>query len=203
MTGMIRKEARSRAPIHELIAQRWSPRAFDPDRHVTMAQLLTLSEAARWAPSCFGDQPWRFVFCDRRSDESLWASVLACLTEKNRRWACNAPVLICAAAAEQFSHNGQSNRWAQYDTGAATEHICLQATALGLVAHQMGGFDAAAVRSALGVPEAFVPMAMIAIGYQGDIDHLHPDFHAAETGPRRRDELGTHFFLGRWGNPIA
>jgi len=200
---MIRKEARSRVPIHELIARRWSPRAFDPVRNLTKVQLLALSEAARWAPSCFGDQPWRFVFCDRTGDQPLWKSVLSCLTEKNRRWACNAPVLICAAAAEQFSQNEKANRWAQYDTGAASENICLQATALGLVAHQMGGFDAAAVREVLGVPSGFVPMAVIAVGYRGNSDHLHPDFHAAETGPRHRDELGTHFFLGRWGNPIA
>ena len=99
----------------------------------------------------------------------------------------------------QCSQNEKANRWAQYDTGAASENICLQATALGLVAHQMGGFDAAAVREVLGVPSGFFPMAVIAVGYRGNSDHLHPDFRAAETGPRHRDELGTHFFLGRWG----
>ena len=200
---MIRKEARSRVPIHELIARRWSPRAFDPDRHLTMAQLLTLSEAARWAPSCFGDQPWHFVFCDRTRDPSPWDTVLASLTEKNRRWASDAPVLVCAIAAEHFRHNGQPNRWAQYDTSAAAEHISLQATALVLAAHQMGGFDADALRRALGVPAAFVPMAVIAVGYQGNIGHLHAEFRATETGLRRRDEPGAHFFLGRWGTPIA
>lgn len=76
-------------------------------------------------------------------------------------------------------------------------------SALGLVDHPMGGFDADALRRALGVPAAFVPMAVIAIGYQGNIGHLHAEFHATETGLRRRDEPGAHFFLGRWGTPIA
>lgn len=196
------KPAITSVPIHELLARRWSPRALDPNRHLTQEQIMALCEAARWAPSCFGDQPWRIVVCARQTDPGAWQSALACLAEKNQSWARHAPVLMLVAAASTFSRNGKPNRWGQYDTGAASENLCLQAAALGLAAHQMGGFDAANVAQALGIPEDFTCMAMIAVGYLGDETRLPEDLRETEVSPRARAALGERFFAGRWGQPI-
>ena len=138
---MLEKPAVTRPPIAELIARRWSPRAMDSTQPVSRDHLLALLEAARWAPSCFGDQPWRYLVWDRFRDPAGWQQAFECLAEGNQSWVQNAPVLLLAVAAPAFGHNGQPNRWAQYDTGAASENLCLQAAALGLVAHQMGGFN--------------------------------------------------------------
>lgn len=195
------KPAMTQVPIHELLARRWSPRAFDPARNLSREQITALCEAARWAPSCFGDEPWRFVLCDRASDEAAWRAALGCLTEKNQRWAQHAPLLVAVSAAERFAHNAKPNRWGQYDSGAAAENLCLQATALGLSAHQMGGFDAAKVRESLGVPPDYHCMAMVAVGYQAPAETLAEEFREAEAAARRRQPLGSRFFAGRWERP--
>ncbi len=190
------------AEVHDLIARRWSPRAFDGAKPVEREKLLSVLEAARWAPSCFGDEPWRYVVCDRFEDEQAWQSLLACLAEKNQLWAKNAPVLMVSCADSEFRANGNSNRWGQHDTGAASISICLQATALGLASHQMGGFDADAVKETFGVPEQFTPMSVIAIGYAGSIEGLHDDFRPLEVGERKRQPLSGNFFAGKWGSGV-
>lgn len=200
---MTDKKARTQVAIDPLIANRWSPRAFDANRPVEDEKILALLEAARWAPSCFNDQPWRYVVSNKFNDEVAWQFVLSCLAPKNQLWAKDAPVLMLACANAQFSHNGKDNRWAQYDTGAASENICLQAGSLGLFAHQMGGFDAERAHKILKVPADITPMAMIAIGYQGDIDELHEDFVEGENAERVRNDITETFFSGEWGKPYG
>jgi nitroreductase len=157
------KLAKPSRPIHALLARRWSPRAFDEARPIAQEALTQLFEAARWAPSCFNEQPWRYLVCNRATEPDAWADVLACLVEGNRKWARRAPTLIAAIAASHFSDSGKPNRWAPYDTGAASENMFLQATALGLAMHQMGGFDAAQVHARFGVPAEFeVPIFVTA-----------------------------------------
>ena len=136
------KPAITQVAIDGTIAARWSGRAYDPAKAVSHAQVIALLEAARWAPSCFGDQPWRFVVWNKASNAEAWQQAFDCLVPGNQAWVKDAPVLLLVCADTLFSHNQQSNRWAQYDTGAAAENLCLQASALGLMAHQMGGFDA-------------------------------------------------------------
>ncbi|MGZ5029229.1 MAG: nitroreductase family protein [Methylobacter sp.] len=199
---MQQKPAITRVKLHDLIQARWSPRAFDPDRPVSHDDLLALLEAAHWAPSCFNDQPWRFVVCNKAVDESNWRNALSVLTEKNRRWAKNAPVLMLAVAMENFNHNGQPNRWAMYDTGAASVSLCLQATALGMSVHQMGGFDSEQAREVFKLPCDCRPMAMMAVGYQAEADVLDDDFKEAELAARSRVALNERFFAGQWGRGI-
>ncbi|MBD9358884.1 nitroreductase family protein [Methylomonas albis] len=196
---MQQKTANTQVNIHELIAKRWSPRAFDPDKMVSPTDITAVLEAARWAPSCFNDQPWRYVVCDKAHDAAAWQNALAVIAEKNQLWAKNAPVLILAVAMENFNHNGKPNRWAAYDTGAASLSLCLQATALGLIVHQMGGFDADKARQALSLPDDCTPMAMLALGYQAEVDTLAEDFQAAEQAERSRVALEQRFYLGQWG----
>jgi nitroreductase len=199
---MQHKQATTCVKIHDIIQERWSPRAFDPDKLVSHDDMLALLEAARWAPSCFNDQPWRFVVCSKATDETGWQNALSTLVEKNRLWARNAPVLILAVAMENFNHNGQPNRWAMYDTGAASVSLCLQATAMGLVVHQMGGFDAEKAREVFNLPGDCRPMAMMAVGYQADVDALDDDFKEAELAARSRIALNERFFAGQWGRGV-
>jgi nitroreductase len=196
------KPAPTRVKLHDIIQARWSPRAFDANRPVNHDDLLALLEAAHWAPSCFNGQPWRFVVCDKATDDAGWQNAFVTLAEKNQRWAKNAPVLILAVAMDNFSHNGQPNRWAMYDTGAASLGLSLQATALGLIVHQMGGFDAEKARKVFHLPDDCKAMAMMAVGYQADVDVLDDDFKDAESGPRSRASLSEQFYAGQWGRGI-
>lgn len=196
---MQHKPAITRVKIHDLLETRWSPRAFDPDKEVSPDDLIALLEAARWAPSCFNDQPWRYIVCVKAADEAGWQNGLSTLAEKNKLWAKNAPILMLSIAMENFGHSGKPNRWAMYDTGAASACLCLQATALGLIVHQMGGFDAEKAREVFKLPSECTPMSMMAVGYQAEIDKLDETFKEAELAPRSRAPLDQRFYFGQWG----
>lgn len=186
------------AGIHALLAGRRSLRAFDPARQIAPDELALLLEAARWAPSCVNEQPWRFLMWDRHADPAGWARAFACLSEGNRRWAGNAALLLLSVAVPRFAGNGNPNRFAQYDTGAAALAIGLQAVALGLAAHQMGGFDVELARTEFGIPADHTPLAMIAVGIPATPDTLPDDLRARETAARSRRPLHETFFRGRW-----
>ena len=196
---MIKKPAITAVEIAPALAERWSPRAIDPARPISQEQLLSLLEAARWAPSCFGEEPWRYLIWDRFSDAQNWQRALECLTPKNQAWAKNAPLLLLSLADPTFAKNQKPNRWAQHDVGAASENLCVQASALGLVAHQMGGFDAEKIKAEFAIPPELTALAVIAIGYPGDPAMLDEEQHATELGPRRRKPLAERFFISRWG----
>lgn len=199
---MIEKKALTEKPVDPLIAKRWSGRAYNPQRPVSEEQLISLLEAARWSPSCYGDQPWRFIVCKRDTDPQPWGLALQCLSEGNRQWAGNSVLFILVFADTIFLRNGKANRWAEYDTGAAAMSVCLQACSLGLMAHQMGGFDADQIQSSFMVPERYSAMAVIAIGYQLDRSELPETLAERELAPRNRRPLGDMFYSGSWGRPI-
>ncbi|MFN7086343.1 MAG: nitroreductase family protein [Burkholderiales bacterium] len=200
---MLEKKAVTAVPIHDLLASRWSPRAFVAGRTVSRRQLAALLEAGRWAPSCNGDEPWRYLIWDRSHDPRGWQKAFDCLSENNQKWVKNVPLLMLACAGSVFGHNGKPNRWAQYDTGAASLAIVLQAVALGLAAHQMGGFDAGKVCATFGIPAEYTPMAMIAIGYQAGPDVLDEETREKELRPRARKPVGERFFESEWGKPVS
>jgi len=177
------------APIHDLLTQRWSPRAIDPERPVAAADLRALLEAVRWAPSTFNEQPWRYLVFDGSEPESL-----------ERARTC--PVLLLSVARETFSRNDKPNRLAGHDVGLASENLALQATALGLALHQMGGFDAERARVEFHIPEGFTPMAMIAIGHPASADTLPEDLRERELAPRTRRPVGEIAFAGDWDRPF-
>lgn len=200
---MLQKPAKTQVKIHDIIMTRWSPKAFDPSQPVARDDLLAMLEAARWAPSSYNDQPWRFIVCDKNTNERAWENALATLVDKNRRWAKNAPLLILSVAMDNFVHNGQPNRCAIYDTGAASMSLCLQATALGLVVHQMGGFDAKLARTCFQLPDDCKPMAMMAIGHQAELGILDEEFQESEAAERVRQPLSERFFAGHWQQGIT
>lgn len=194
----MQKPAITQQAIHELLANRWSGRAYDAGKAVSQEQVVSLLEAARWAPSCFGDQPWRYVFCNKADNMQAWQAAFDCLVPGNQGWAVNAPVLLLICADTLFGHNDKPNKWAAYDTGAATENLCLQATALGLMAHQMGGFDADKARTTFKVPERYQILAMVTVGYQAAIEGLSEEDKAREVATRSRKPLDELFFNGVW-----
>ena len=199
---MFNKDIETKVPIHELIAARWSGRAYDPEKSLSREQIISLVEAARWAPSCFGDQPWRYIIFDKATNQAAWDKALACLAEGNRSWAKDAPVLLLACADSVLSQNGNPNRWGQYDTGAASLNLCLQATALGLMVHQMGGFDADKTKTEFSIPDQFTPMAMMTVGYQLAEAAIPEDIKEREYNPRARNTLDENFFEGSWHSPL-
>ncbi len=198
----MQKPAITQAPIHDIIANRWSPRAYDANKAVSQKQIISLLEAARWAPSCFGDEPWRFIVWDKNQDAAAWEKAFDCIVPGNQTWAKDAPVLILICADTLFSHNQKPNRWANYDTGAAAVSLCLQATSMGLVTHQMGGFDGEKTRAAFGIPEQIEMMSMLAVGYAADADTLSDELKERELAPRKRRPLGELFYDGVWNQPI-
>jgi len=196
------KPAITQVPIDATLANRWSGRAYDAGKTVSPQQIIALLEAARWAPSCFGDQPWRFVVWDKATDAAAWQQAFDCLVPGNQAWVKDSSVLVLVAADTLFNHNGKPNRWGGYDTGAAAENLCLQASAMGLMAHQMGGFDPAKAREVFNVPAQYELMAMISVGHPADVSTLSGEVLERETASRSRKALGELFFNGTWGKPV-
>jgi nitroreductase len=197
---MMVKPADTQHPIHDLIKRRWSPRAFS-DQQIEAEKLHMLLEAARWAPSSNNEQPWRFIVANK-DHETEWNRLLACLVEGNRKWAYRAPVLILSVASLNFQDDSTPNRHALHDTGMAVENLVLQATALGLATHQMAGFDVEKARADLKIPSGYEPVAMIAVGYPGDLAFLPDRLRERELQPRSRQPISEWTFSGQWGDPL-
>jgi nitroreductase len=187
--------------VHELIRERWSPRAFS-GAPVPRERLNVLLEAARWAPSSMNEQPWRFVLANRQDDPEGHARIGSTLVPFNASWALRAPVLMIVAAKTAFTQNGAPNHSAFYDTGQAVALLTLQATTLGLALHQMGGFDRDRARLLLGIPEGYEPIAALALGYPGDPAELSPELRTREIAPRARRPSTEWAYGGRWGEPM-
>ena len=192
----MKKTANASHQIESLIAERWSPRAF-LEKPVEREKLMSMFEAARWAPSAFNAQPWRFLAAEK-SDAADYARMLSCLVEANQVWAGKAPVLMILLAKKTFDHNGKPNRWAMHDCGLALENLLLETQALGLAAHPMAGFSVDAVREKYSVPEDYEPLVAIAAGYEGNPDQLEGSLKTRELEPRERNPLEKFVFSKEW-----
>jgi nitroreductase len=177
------KAATTAAPVHPLLAERWSPRAFDAQHELTDETLTALLEAARWAPSASNTQPWRFAVALRGTAEHC--ALLDALAPGNRLWAHAASALV-VAAAETVGPDRATRPWAFYDTGQAVAHLSVQAQADGLAVHQMGGFDRDAVERVLAAGEHVVPLVVLAVGVREDAGRLAEPLAARETAARER-----------------
>ena len=195
------KPALTTQPLHPIIQNRWSTRAFQADHIPSAATLHTLLEAAHWAPSCMNEQPWRYLITCKDQHPDNWQSLWSCLTAGNQSWASHAPVLIVACADTVFAASGQPNPWAAYDTGASVQNLALQATALGLSSHCMGGFDSEKLKSTFALPETVNPLAVIAVGYPAtDDSHLPESVQEKQRAPRQRKPLTSCCHWGQWQN---
>lgn len=188
-------------PIHDLLRRRWSPRAFS-ERMVEPEKLQSLFEAARWAPSSNNEQPWHFIV-GTKDDLPAHDRFFHCLKEGNRKWAFRAPVLMLSVARLNFEDEDTPNRHAWHDTGMAVFSLTLQATALGLIVHQMAGFDVEKARADLAIPPGFEPVAMIAVGYPGNPAELPDYLRERELKPRERKSVREFVSSGMWNVPPA
>ena len=193
----MRKPAPAGQAIHELLANRWSPRAFST-RLPSKATLATLFEASRWAPSAYNEQPLRFIVATKENEDE-YDKVLACLVEANQAWAASAPVLAILVTKNTFTRNGKANGYAAHDGGLALENLMLQTVAEGMFAHAMAGFDPQKVRETFDVPDDYSPTTALALGYGGDPEQLEGDYRTMELAPRERLPLKELVFSGSWG----
>lgn len=184
-------------PVHPLIAQRWSPRAFDPSVEVSTAALGSLLEAARWASSWGGSQPARFIV-GRRGDETF-NGLVATLSRGNASWVPAASALVLGAT--RVSDAGKPMTHSSFDLGQGMAQLALQAVAEGLVAHPMAGFDAEAARERFSIPEDFAAVVLLAVGTLADPAEVDEGLRAKETRPRARLPLAEVAFAGRWDTP--
>ena len=182
--------------VIKAIADRWSPRAFE-NKHIPDEDIETLFEAARWAASAYNEQPWRFIYA-KQKDGVEYTRLLECLVPGNQAWAKFAPVLVVAIAKNNLTRNDRHNPHALYDLGLAVGNLSVQATAMGISLHQMGGFSADAAVEKLNIPEGHSPVAMIAMGYAGEPSYLPEELQAREKAPRTRKELDEIVFSNTW-----
>jgi nitroreductase len=189
------KQAPAADRVLPAILHRWSPRAF-ADKPVSDADLKTIFQAVRWTASSSNEQPWRFLV--GRQGSETYKKIFDSLMEGNKVWAAHAPVLILSVA-HGLTERKTTNGAAMYDLGQASAMLVLQATALGLSAHQMGGYERDKARAAFGIPEEYHMGIAIALGYQGEPASLTVErLLQAETSPRSRKELN-EFVLSGWG----
>ena len=194
------RDAPTSISLHEPIRRRWSPRSFAP-RLVERDKLERVLEAARWAPSCHNEQPWRFMVATKESPDAHKA-LLACLNDWNQGWAKSAPVLMLSFAVLKFARNQNDNLHAWHDVGLATAHLTIQAVAEGLFTHPMGGIEREVIFKTYHIPEHVAPVAGIALGYLDTVDAMPEEYREAETAPRVRRPARESFFSGDWGRPL-
>jgi nitroreductase len=185
-------------PIHALIADRWSPYAFDR-REVERDKLLSCLEAARWAASSYNEQPWSLIIATR-DNPPAFATMLECLLEANQAWAAHAGVLMLTVTARSFTRNAKPNRMAEHDVGLAVGNLTVQATSLGLHVHQMAGINPSRARQTYVIPESHDPLTAVAIGYAAD-SQTEDALAERDRAPRTRKPLGEFVFSGVWGTP--
>ena len=197
--NLISKIANTDFPIHNLIARRWSPRAFST-KTVEKSKLLSILEAARWAPSSRNEQPWRYIVFTDENPEKLNIARSVLLEINN--YAKRAPILICALTKKYYSDNGIYNKLHFHDLGAANENMFLESFNQGLIMHEMGGFDRDKARRVFNVPDEYEIGIMVAIGYQDSHDILPKKYKKKAFSPRERKSLSEIVFLEELGNGI-
>ena len=191
------KQASPDHPIHELIARRWSPYAF-ADRPVSDDDLRSLFEAARWAASSYNEQPWTYILATK-GEPDAFDRLLSCLVEGNQGWAADAPVLALGCTSLRLTRNGKPNAAAIHDLGLASATLTLEATARGLVVHQMIGILPDKARELYLIPEGVQPVTGLAIGYAADPNTLSEKYRERDLAPRSRKPLNEFVFDGEWG----
>lgn len=180
------KTAVTRLPVIDLIKNRWSARAFS-EQNLTSEQVLTLIEAASWAPSSMNEQPWRYRYALRGTAgfEQMWQ----CLLPGNQPWAKNAAALLLCVAKKNFARNGNPNRHAMHDTGMANAFLMLQATSMGIYGHIMAGYDPIKLKETLSPADDEEAVCIIALGLLGEPEQLDEPFRTREITPRSRREV--------------
>lgn len=182
--------------LEQLMESRHSGYQFDASKPIDPKLFVPLANAARLSPSSYNEQPWRFVFCDRDSTPEAYLKALDTIVDANKKWAMDAPLLVIVSSKTLFTKNQKANLWDKFDTGAAVMSFVLEASSLGLMTHEIGGFDIEKIRNEFHVPSDYQPVVIIAVGYERE-DEGHP--------PAKKDRLPMekNFFLGDWDIPLT
>lgn len=196
------KKPDTQAPLTDLLAKRWSPRAF-ADTPIPQDVLVSLLEAARWSPSSSNEQPWRFIVGQKGNPTHN--KLVDVLMEGNQSWAKHAPVLLLAVARMTREKSCNPNGHAWHDVGASLAHLTIQAAAHDIYVHQMGGYVADKATETFNIPEPFQPVTAVALGYLGDVDALDDATKERELAKRNRKPLSELVFTDTWGetNPLV
>jgi len=200
---MIKKIAITSQEISPLIANRWSARSFNFDKKVTIEQLISITEAGRWAASTSNEQPWNVIMVNKDIDKESYDKVFNSLAGGNQQWCKNVPCFGVLIARTVNEVKGNLNAWAGFDCGSAMTSMMLQATDLGLSTHPMAGFDESKVIESFAIPENHKVYAIFALGYQDDENKLDEPFLSREKAERTRKDLNDNFYFGAWGKGIG
>jgi nitroreductase len=177
---------------NKLILQRYSPIAFS-NKDISESDLNQFMEAARWAPSAFNEQPWRFLLAPK-SDRTRYQKLLECLFDGNKVWAASAPVLMLVYAKRDFSHNANPNNFHMYDSGMAMQNFIISAMESGVYVHQMAGFDHELAAKNFEISDEYTLISIAAMGYPGDINTLSEDLLNRAQRPRVRKPISEIIF---------
>lgn len=173
-------------PVNKELVNRWSPRAFR-DARISEEQLMTLFEAAQWAPSSMNEQPWRYMYAHRGTPE--FDAMHDCLLDGNKPWTLQASVLVLCVAEKTFERNGNANRHAFHDVGMANANLFVQATSMGIFGHILGGYNFEKTARVFNLNEAQEAVCFLALGFLGDANQLDEPFKTRELTPRSRKPL--------------
>jgi nitroreductase len=176
-------KAETSVPVHEIIASRRSPRSFNETSTIKNDDLTAILEAARWAPSAFNGQPWRF-FVGKRGDE-VFGQILSSLGDFNKSWAKNSSALILVAG-KTVKGDGSIHADYQFDCGLAVAQLVIETHHRGLIAHQMTGFDKAVAQEVLSIAPELIPVVVIAVGTQDVPEKLAGPLLEREIAKRER-----------------
>ncbi len=193
----MKKKRLNKYEIVDYIADRWSPRAFDAAKKIENGAVMSLLEAARWAPSAFNEQPWRFMVGHR--GDKTFDNILSTLVEWNRQWAANASVLVLNMGKKTFTKNGKQNVTFKYDVGQAVAFMLIEAMHHEIISHEMSGFDSAEASRLFHIPDDFQPISVTAFGYFGDTDSLPEDMRKMEISDRSRKNIDAIAFRNTFG----
>ena len=190
------KTANPDHPIHDFITNRWSPYKF-ADRLVLKEDLLSLFEAARWAPSSYNEQPWRFIMATKDQPQ-VFEKLLTFLAPGNQEWAKNASALVLGITHRTFDRNGKENKAAIYDLGAAVSYLTFEATTRGISVHQMIGIEPEKARDAYAIPNDYEVLTAFAIGYSGLSESALDKLAERDQAPRTRKVIAEFVFSRKW-----
>ena len=182
--------------LTQLMRERHSGRSYDPSKTVSLEEIRLVAEAASLAPSSHNEQPWHFLICDRILTPDAYEKAFSCLKPSNQIWAKNAPVIIIISYQKLYTRGDKANPFALYDTGSAGISMALKAVELGLMAHQVGGFDPDKVQEVFSIPDKFKPITLMIVGHELQPSEEFPN------APKERKPLQDNFYLGSWGTGL-
>lgn len=194
------KIANTDYPIHELIKNRWSPYQFS-SQSVSKEDLLSLFEAARWAPSSYNEQPWRFIVATKDQPEEF-EKLFSCLLEGNQAWAINAPILVLGISHLNFERNSEYNKAAIHDLGAAVSYLSFEATARGLSIHQMIGIEPSKAKKLYAIPDDYEVLTAFAIGYADTSEQNEDTYAERDNTKRSRKKMNELVYQKQWKQPL-